>query len=253
MASRTSHRSHGNRSAGAPDGAPDVVVLVHGGLDRRESMARLASSCAELGPEVVRYDRRGYGTRSGDVGPHDVAANVEDLLGIIAGRRATVFGHSFGGVIALAAAASSRDVVGVATFESPLSWLPWWPMPAWATDRDAGSAAEEFVRRLAGDDAWESLPASVQRQRRAEGSVLLAELADCRRAAPFDPLEVTVPVRVGRGTKGREHHRAGAEELARMLPNATLVDIDGAGHFAHRTHAAEIARQLIQPLVSDFA
>lgn len=231
-------------------GPVEVVVLVHGGLDRRESMVRLAAACAPLAPEVVRYDRRGYGTRSGHPGPFRVSDHVEDLREVIAGRRAVVFGHSFGGVVALAAAEGDSSIAAVAVYECPLAWMPWWPAPDWsATAADPEAAAEAMVRRIAGDAAWEALPERAKASRRAEGVVLLAELADSRGSAAFDAGSIVVPVRVGHGTKGHEHHRVGTERLAGMLPDATLVVIEGATHVAHRTHSGEVAERLIAPLV----
>jgi pimeloyl-ACP methyl ester carboxylesterase len=199
---------------------------------------------------VARYDRRGYATNSDHPGPHTVAANVDDLRAVIGGRRAVVFGHSFGGVVALAAAAVDPAIVAVATYEAPLSWLDWWPHPAWSA-AEPGDSAEAFIRRLAGDAAWEQMPEPARERRRGEGAVLVREMSDCRRAAPCDLGRIHVPVRVGVGGEAMAHHRRGAEQLASALPRATLVQIAGATHFAHRTHASEIAEALIAPLVSD--
>ena len=60
---------------------------------------------------------------------------------LLDGRRALVFGHSYGGNVALAAAARHPElVVAVAVYETPLSWLDWWPGTTAGADgdRDAG-------------------------------------------------------------------------------------------------------------------
>ena len=49
-------------------------------------------------------------------------------MAVIDGRPAVVFGHSFGGDIALAAAERHPQLVrAVGTYEAPMSWEPWWP------------------------------------------------------------------------------------------------------------------------------
>ena len=102
------------------------------------------------------------------------------------GRSAAVFGHSFGGDIALAAAQRHPDLVrAVGAYEPPMPWEPWWPSATArrkrhrAYQRDgAGAAAEAFMRRMIGDEVWERLPASTRDERRADGPALVGEFAD---------------------------------------------------------------------------
>jgi pimeloyl-ACP methyl ester carboxylesterase len=119
-----------------------------------------------------------------------------------------VFGHSFGGNVALALAARRPDLVSaVVVYETPLSWLDWWPGnsagAAAMAATDSSDAAEAFMRRLVGDEVWERLPASKRRERRAEGAAMVAELADLRRAAPWIGDEIGVPVLALYGEFGR--------------------------------------------------
>ena len=77
---------------------------------------------------VLRYDRRGYGRSFPHDGPFAMDAQVADLVGLLDGRRAVLIGHSYGGNIALATADHHPDLVaGVAVYETPMSWEPWWP------------------------------------------------------------------------------------------------------------------------------
>ena len=79
------------------------IVLVHGAMDRGAGMLRVARQLR--GRAVVRYDRRGYG-RSVDTGPAvRFGDQVDDLRAIVADRPTVLFGHSYGGVIAMALAA----------------------------------------------------------------------------------------------------------------------------------------------------
>ena len=62
-------------------------------MDRGSS---LRSTARRLAGEahVVLYDRRGYGRSRLIGGPFDVETNVADLVAVLDGRPAVVFGHS---------------------------------------------------------------------------------------------------------------------------------------------------------------
>lgn len=233
-------------SAGARDRPP--LVVVHGSMDRSAGLLRLSR---RLDDEfrVVRYDRRGYG-RSSTVGPPwTVEANVDDLEAIIehaASAPAVLFGHSFGGNVALAMAARRPDLVrAVGVYETPLSWLDWWPgnsAGAMAMSaEDPGDAAEAFMRRLAGDELWDRMPASKQAARRAEGAPMVAELADLRRAAPWSGERISAPVLAMYGEHARPHHRAAITELGELLPGCTCDMVPGAGHAGPHASADAVA------------
>jgi pimeloyl-ACP methyl ester carboxylesterase len=230
-----------------PSGRADAprVVLVHGSMDRAAAFRKAVRRLTDL--DIVLYDRRGY-ARSLDGGTSsDVEALVADLLTVLDDRPSAVIGHSLGGLIALAAAQRApRLVTAVGAFEAPLGWRPWWPRTsAGGAARQAAAAegpeaaAEQFMRRLVGDDRWEALPAGTRRQRRAEGRALLGDLAAMRAGPPFDPSTLEVPAVVGYGSITSERHRRAAIELADDLPDAQLMTIDGAAHNAHDSHPAE--------------
>jgi pimeloyl-ACP methyl ester carboxylesterase len=223
-----------------------VVLLIHGSMDRAAGLARLARRLDDR-YRVVRFDRRGYGRSRPHPGPFRLLDHVEDSIAVLDGRSAVVFGHSYGGDVALAlAAARPAQVRAVAVYEPPLSWLDWWPTTTAGSSALAGSddpadAAERFMRRLIGDDRWEALPAGTQDARRAEGPVMLAELADLRRG-PAWPSSARMPPSVAMcGAGGASHHRRAVEELAVMLPGCQVVSVPGARHAGPLTHAAEVA------------
>lgn len=110
-----------------------------------------------------------------------------------------------------------------------------------ASPEAAANVAERFMRRMIGDERWESLPASTREARRAEGPALLAELQSARRGAPYDPSAIKVPVLAGHSTESKEHHQWAAQELARLAGGDAPFVIEGAGHAAHATHHAEFA------------
>jgi pimeloyl-ACP methyl ester carboxylesterase len=246
-------------SESAGDPASPLVVVVHGSMDRSAGLLRM-SRRLDTTHRVIRYDRRGYG-RSANVGPPwTVEANIDDLDGLLAAEsrdEAIVFGHSFGGNVALGLAARRPEAVrAVVVYETPLSWLDWWPgttagAAAMGVD-DPGDAAEAFMRRLVGDAVWERLPQSKRDERRGEGAAMVAELADLRRRAPWAADRVTVPVLALHGERCRPHHRAAMESLAAMLADCRSVMVPEAGHAGPHTHADAVIAAM-QPFLSSLS
>jgi pimeloyl-ACP methyl ester carboxylesterase len=215
-------------------------------MDRAASFGRVARHLGHL--ELVRYDRRGYG-RSHELGPAPLAAHLDDLEAVLDDRPAVVFGHSIGGVIALAVAQRRPDLVAaVLAYESPTPWVPWWPGWPAPVHADPAEEAEAFMRRAIGDRFWERLPARTRAERRAEGPALLADLAALREAAPYDPAAIGVPVIAAAGSETTWWHRRASEELADALPHGRLVVVAGAGHGVHLTHPTATAHLVGQAL-----
>jgi pimeloyl-ACP methyl ester carboxylesterase len=228
-----------------PDDAP-LVALVHGSMDRSAGLLRLSRRLDDR-HRVVRYDRRGYGRSWPHAGPFGVDSQVEDLVTVLDGRRAVVFGHSYGGNVALALASRRPDLVAaVAVYETPLSWLEWWPgttagADALATRGDPADAAERFIRRLVGDARWDRLPAATRAARRREGVAMVGELSDLSAHAPWVGEAIAVPVVAMHGSRGRAHHRASSEHLAGAIPDCRVVEIEEARHFGPNSHPDEVA------------
>lgn len=237
-------------SAGDP--SLPTIVLVHGSMDRSAGLLRLSRRLDDAF-HVVRLDRRGYG-RSQVVGPPwTISANVDDVEALTEQFGATsmrcVIGHSLGGDVALALAERRPDLVeAVVVYETPLSWLDWWPRDsAGAAAMAAGSpgdAAEAFMRRLVGDAVWERLPPAKQAERRSEGAAMVAELADLRRAAPWSSIEA--PVLALCGEHGRAHHRQGTDWLGDTLADCSVATVPGAGHAGPHTHPSAVAGEIVE-------
>jgi pimeloyl-ACP methyl ester carboxylesterase len=231
-----------------PEDAP-VVAVIHGSLDRSAGMLRVARHL-DNEYRVIRYDRRGYGRSRPHDGPFGLEEQVKDLTGILHGRDALIFGHSYGGNVALAFAERFPHQVGaVAVYETPLSWYDWWPgttagSNALATRGEPEDAAEAFMRRLIGDQRWEELPERTRIDRRREGPAMVGELADLRQRPAWDPAKILMPVLTLFGERGATHHRRGMEFLAAELSQAEVRVLADAGHGAPLTHAEELANYL---------
>lgn len=241
-----------SEEAGDPE-AP-LVVVIHGTMDRAAGMLRLSRKLDDRF-RVLRYDRRGYGRSNPHDGPFGMDGQVHDLVALLHGRRAVLVGHSYGGNVALATAARHPELVaGVALYETPMSWEPWWPgttagSVAVASRSSTEDAAELFMRRLVGDERWEALPERTRATRRAEGAALVGELGDLKANRPWVAAEVTLPVAVGRGGRGRPHHLEGMSRMAAELPDAVLVTLADCRHDAPTSHPAEFCHQLVEPLL----
>ncbi len=236
------------------DPADPLVVVIHGSMDRSAGMLKISR---RLDTEfcVLRYDRRGYGRSHPHGGPFAMGEQVADLVAVLAGRRAVLIGHSYGGNVALAAADHHPHLVaGVVVYETPLSWEPWWPgstagAAAVAAAGQPEVAAERFMRRIIGNQRWEALPEGTKQTRRAEGVAMVAELADLRQHRPWDPANITCPVVTSFGTLGAAHHRQGMEHLAAQL-GCQGIELPDCRHDAPYGHPDVFRAGAVDPLLT---
>lgn len=235
------------------DESNPLMVLVHGSMDRSAGLLKL-SRRLDSSFEVLRYDRRGYGRSIASAGPYAMSDQVADLAELLTAhthsrQAAFVFGHSYGGNVALALADQHPELVAaLAVYEAPLSWLEWWPgnSPGGTALSlgDPGDAAEAFMRRLMGDDGWERLSASKRETRRVEGAAMVGELADLRRDEPWSASEIGVPVLAMCGEDSKPHHQRATELLPEILRDCRSEQIPGAGHFGPYSHPDLVAERL---------
>lgn len=266
-------RLHVERRSPLDDGTAlrTSIVLVHGVLDSGRSFGRVTHV---LDPRraVVAYDRRGYQrSRAAPSAAHGaLAGHVEDLLALVGGEKdATghapiVVGHSYGAIVALAAAAERPGAfAAILAYEPPLTWHAWWPTdggdalspavsgsgraPARARSPVPGPGespaafAERFTRAVIGDRRFERLAPATRVGLAGDGPAAVAELDELRVAPPFEPSAITVPVIVAHGAQTSDRHARGAGWLTGVLPDAELVVLDGAAHGAHISHPRELA------------
>lgn len=102
---------------------PDVI-LIHGALGAIDQLAPLAAQLASR-VTVHRVELEGHGARSSDL-PYSTerfAANIRAFMAEKGIARASIFGYSMGGYVALCLAAESPDLVArVATLGTKLAW-----------------------------------------------------------------------------------------------------------------------------------
>lgn len=224
------------------------VVLVHGSMDRLRSFARLGARLP--GCHVIVYDRRGYGrSRRAEPLASSVLDHADDLVELLEGRHALAFGHSYGGVVVLAAAQRRSDLITSAiVYEAPMPWFEWWhdaPSPifrAGADGVDPGDAALGFVEKMVGSERFARMPERFRAELRKDGPAFLAEMrALGSDPPPFDPARILPRVLVVRGGDSAQRHVRGADELVTALPDSELVVVEGAGHGGHISHPDVLA------------
>lgn len=225
------------------------AVLIHGAMDRGAGMAHVARQLRDA--PTLRYDRRGYG-RAATLAEGGLVRHVDDLIGIVEDRPVVLFGHSFGALVALSAAATGRiDVRGIATWEAPTPWIDQWPPwgladPGDGDDTDpCAGRAEVFMRSMIGDDAWSALPERTRTARRREGAALAADVDPILASGvPFDPARIAAPCVFGAGDVSGAPYRPGATWLAEHVLDGRTLVVPGAPHGAPTAMPSMIAEMI---------
>jgi len=224
---------------------PLQVVMIHGAVDRAAGMIRVARKIDQC--EVVRYDRRGYGRSAPSGIPCTFGEHVDDLEAIIGDSPTVLFGHSYGGSVALAAASRGNPAIRSAiSYEAPRGWEPWWPSPP-GPDIDPGDAAEHFVKRMIGDDRWEDLPISTHVKLRNLGTLMVHEL-HTQRTQQYQIGDVNIPLILAVGELSGDHAQRAATAGAEEAPRGKVVQVPGAKHDAPMSHSGEIADLIVEAI-----
>ncbi len=234
-----------------------LVVLLHATLSTGRQLAPLARALAAPGDvRVVAPDRQGSGARRLDPPREvDVAEHVADLAALLDAEgveRAVVVGHSFGGVVALEAAARVPErVAAVVVYEPPYAPLadaavrPYFAVVARETrdamERDGrAGAARAFLERVAGPGMWDAMPERARAFLAAEGGGAVADAG----MAGLDPDglgRIACPVTILTGAASESFYAPIADRLAARIPGASRVRLPGLRHTAPITDATLVA------------
>jgi proline iminopeptidase len=214
------------------EGIGPPFVLHSGGGGLEDYLAPVAALVDDL-VTVVRFDPRGCG-RSEHVGPYDVTTLLRDLDTLretLGHERWLVGGHSAGADLALAYAlehperTSGLVLISGTGIQDDRQWHA-----AYERGRDAGRDPLPPLRTPPNLEVNGELNASWRRY--IKQPRLLRRIAD---------LQVPTLAVVG-----AEDVRPSwpVEQLAELLPDASFVRIDGAGHMPWTTHAGELGAAL---------
>ena len=240
-----------------------TVVLLHATLSNSAQLGMLARRLAEQA-HVILIDRRGSGastmTSPAPVPVERHARDVIEVLDDLGIEGAVLVGHSFGGVVALrAAAAVPERVAGLLVWEPPFLVLAdpvvQRGMRSMTTavrrayaDGGPEAAARLFLEGVAGTGAWDRLHPRQRAGIAREGTGVLADVA--MEGLTADGLErVGCPTIVATGGASEPFYRPIADALAtRIGSNAVRVDLADLRHTAPITDpdaVADLIRRLL--------
>lgn len=203
-------------------GAGDPIVFLHG----MGTSAATWERCMELLADrftVVAPDLLGHGSSPVPDDPSEYTrdrtlVDLDDIIADLDGRPVLV-GHSLGGYLALAYAATRPDAVrGVVVLNTG---------PGYRDD----AKREEWNARSRRNAHRFGVPEQVTTMNLQEDSVVMDRLA-----------EMTTPTLVLAGGDDRPEYTGAGQYLERKMPQARLVVVDGGGHSMHEdTHAPDVA------------
>jgi pimeloyl-ACP methyl ester carboxylesterase len=238
-------------------GTGPALLLVHGGMGRLERWGPLWESLTRHW-QVTAMDRRGRGS-SGDTRPYRLSREYEDVAAVATsladrdGRPPDVFGHSYGALCTLGAAAGGAPVRRIVLYEPPgpaavpREWRE--RASALVANGQPGPAMISFLTEIIGltmaqigelrntpgaQDVLPIVSATLPREAEALASVDPVAVAD----------RVTVPVLLLLGEASPAWAAGITHALGAALPDATLAVLPGHGHEAVDTDPGLIARQL---------
>ncbi|MFC5142099.1 alpha/beta fold hydrolase [Actinomycetospora rhizophila] len=265
----------GVRLAYRDRGEGEPVVFVHGTPSWSHEWRHVVPHVEAAGHRVITYDLLGYGDserpldRDTSVGAQtDLLLALLDELGV---EHPTLITHDIGGAIGQRVAVLHPGTVRRLMLIDTVSYDSW-PSETWQEiirtrlDSYASMSADEFeammTRQLTmtvADEAvmtGDELRAFLAPHRTALGRTSFFEHQvrhyDSRWTEELtDRLEkIDVPVRIVWGRADRWQPVSCAERLAADIPGASLVVVDGAGHFLMEDDPARLTREVLDFLAS---
>lgn len=219
-----------------------VVIVLHGGPGTTHTYLRPEWDALATGATVVYYDQRGTGRSDGSA-CYSWQAHLADLHRLIEavapGQRVVLAGSSWGSMLALLYAyhypRHVRALILSGTYAWPGQGAPALPCPPWLTPAARHEQWQQRPATTQSDTLVEWALSSRTRHRTkavlfSAGPPLRDALASWPSAPPADSLHhIRLPVLIVRGDQQIVIADGGAA-LGRVLSNATLFTIAGAGH-----------------------
>jgi pimeloyl-ACP methyl ester carboxylesterase len=251
-------------------GSGEPVVLLHSSGSSSAQWRGLAQRLAER-YRVIAPDFYGYGGTAHWPGrrPFHLECEAEIVLALLerVGGRAHLVGHSYGGAVALHVAGLRRNLLRSLTLIEPVAFhllrgadpsalaeiMGLAESVASATARGEYLVAfGRFVDYWNGPEAWAAVP----EDKRCAMAALLPKTALEFHATLNEPTRLedfrlmSVPTLLLHGTSSPWPTRRICDLLERILPEARLETIGGAGHMAPMTHRDQVNAMVIAQLDS---
>jgi pimeloyl-ACP methyl ester carboxylesterase len=261
-------------------GEGEPVVLLHGFPEFWYSWRHQLPALAAAGYRAIAPDLRGYNLSERPTGvaayrTRELVADVADLIATVAGGRAYVVGHDWGGVIAWRLAAQQPELVeklvilnaphpaayrGVLA-RHPSQWLrswyvglfqlPWLPERLIAA-RDFALLARTLRRAPHNPNAFTDDDLALYKTAFRQPGALTAALNYYRAALRFpgdlyrDPQTIEAPTLVVWGDHDPFLSRRLSEGLERWAPNLRVVHLAEAAHFVQNESPERVNQELIE-------
>lgn len=245
----------GTEIAYARDGDGPPIVMVHGGSGTHESFDAVVPHLAE-DFTVVRPDRRGRG-ESGDAEDYALAREVEDLAAVLDDLEgdATVFGHSFGGLVSLNAAIEGAPMDRLLVYEPAVLVGRYREegdlaarMQAAMDEGDRERAMALFFTVTGEADDVEALPFWPHDVDFGLAETVVRENHAIEAFELSDTPALDVPTLLMTGERGPEQLKASVEALDERVPHSEVVELDGVGH-----DATDTAPETVADVLREFA
>jgi len=227
-------------------GSGPSIVLLHGSSATRQAWEAVVPHLTDKF-NLILPDRRGRGD-SGDAEAYSLDREVADLSALLdaVDTRTTVFGHSFGGLVALAAAeeinfgrlvlyepavlvGDHRDNDLAARMQRQL---------------DVGvreNAMKLFFQEAAGVPAPEQLPIWPHDVRFDLAETVVRENEAVESYDLPERPAISCPTLLLTGDRGPEHLRTGVRTLSDRVPSSRLVEFDEVGHVGIQSAPERVA------------
>ena len=230
-----------------------TVVFVHGlVMDNLSSFYFTLANPVATAAEVILYDLRGHGMSERTPGGYRVPDLAADLAGLLdalgVDRPVHLVGNSFGGVLALAFAATHPARVASLALIDAHDGAEGWSAQMTATLALEG---DERDRKIAESfQSWLGRHSDRKRTRLARAAEALVEhtslVADLAASPPLDGgglARITCPVLALYGE--RSDVRARGEALARALPRCALQILPGCTHSVLWEATDDVRRRVV--------
>lgn len=240
----------GTRIAYEEVGSGPCLILLHGGSETRHAWNALRPHLADDFTLVIP-DRRGRGD-SGDADEYDLEREVSDLAALVdtLDGDVSVFGHSFGGLVALAAA-EEIELEQLVLYE-PSILIGEHVTDADLTDRmrdlvqtgDREGAMKLFYREGAGIPDPEQLPVWPHEVNFDLIDTVIRENAAVEAYDLPADIALEIPTLLLTGEHGPPHLRDTVRTLDDRLPNSRLVELPDVGHVGTLSAPEQVATEV---------